>query len=397
MNTKTKKGKKSENRFRIVGIMSGTSLDAVDLALIEIEEGKIKEYELRTFRSFPLNPDLREKVLQASSPETGDVSLICELNFALGHLYAEGVLKLLQEEGLKGEDIDLIGCHGQTIYHKPRAKVPSTLQIGEAGVIAERTGITTISNFRSRDIATGGEGAPIVPYVDYLLFGRSGLNIVLQNIGGIGNFTYLPASGDLNEVIASDSGPGNMLIDTAVSILTGGKSTYDFDGKLAARGRINRKLLSEMMEHPFLQRSVPKSTGREEFGRPLVERHLARSRELGLSEEDFLATLTAFTAHSIGQTCREFLIGKGLGIDEFIVSGGGSFNPTLMAMLQEELGEIPCRGYQDLGHNSEAKEAVAMAILAFSSFNKQENNLPGATGAGRRVIMGDITPSRLWP
>ncbi len=397
MNTGTKKGKKKTDSFRIIGIMSGTSLDAVDLALVEIEEGKIKEYVLRSFRSFPINPDLREKTLQASIPESGDVSLICELNFALGHLYAEGVLNLLYEEGLKGEDIDLIGCHGQTIYHKPRARVPSTLQIGEAGVIAERTGITTISNFRSRDIAAGGEGAPIVPYVDYLLFGRSGLNIVLQNIGGIGNFTYLPASGDLNEVIASDSGPGNLLIDTAISILTEGKQTYDIDGKLAESGKINRKLLSEMMEHPFFERSVPKSTGREEFGRPLVERYLARSREMGLSQKDFLATLTAFTARSIGQTCGEFLVDKGLEIDEFIVSGGGSFNPTLMAMLQEKLGEIPCRRYQDLGHNSEAKEAVAMAILAYCTFNRQANNLPGATGARQRVIMGDITPGRLWP
>jgi len=393
----TKEKMLTGRKVKLLGIMSGTSLDGIDIALVEMEENNFQEYELKAFYSFPMPEGLGKKILKASSPETGDVSLICELNFALGHLYAECVRTLLEKEGLKPEEIDLIGCHGQTIYHLPRHEVPSTLQIGEAGVLTEKTGITTISNFRSRDIAAGGEGAPIVPFVDHLLFGGSGKNIVLQNIGGIGNFTYLPASGDLERVIATDTGPGNMMIDTAVKILTEGRDTFDSDGKRAAKGRVNQDLLQEMMTHPFLQRNVPKSTGREDFGQPLVEKHLDRSRELGLGDDDFLATLTAFTARSIAQTCRKFVLERDLMVDEFIVSGGGSFNPTLMAMLQRELGEIPCRSYQELGHNSEAKEAVAMAILAYCSFEKVANNVPGATGAKSRVIMGDITPGRVWP
>ncbi len=397
MNSRKRKNNGEGNMLRILGIMSGTSLDGIDIALIEMEDGQFRDYRLRSFQSFPMPGELREKILRASSPETSDVALICELNFSLGHLYADCVLELLAGEGLETDDVDLIGCHGQTIYHLPREEVPSTLQIGEAGVLVEKTGITAITNFRSRDIAAGGEGAPIVPYVDYLLFGREGRNIVLQNIGGIGNFTYLPSGGELEKVIATDTGPGNMLIDIAVGIMSGGSASFDVDGERAARGRVNEELLDEMMGHPFFRREVPKSTGREEFGRPLVERYLRRGVEFGLQEDDLLATLTAFTARSIAQTCREFLLEKGNPVDEFIVSGGGSFNPTLMEMLKEELGDVPCRGYQELGFNSEAKEAVAMAILAYCSFNGEANNVPGATGARKRVVMGDLTPGRFLP
>ncbi len=386
-----------ENPKRVLGIMSGTSLDGIDVALIDIYPPGDKDafsYELVSFKSFPFPKKFRQRLLQISEEGGGTAREISELNFALGHLYSDCARKLILKAGFTPEDIDLLGCHGQTIQHLPRQKVPSTLQIGEPGIIAQKLGIKTISNFRARDMAAGGQGAPIVPYVDFLLFGQMKDNVILQNIGGIGNFTYIPAGGSLNCVLASDTGPGNILIDGAVQLITEGEEKMDKDGHRARQGKVQEHLLFQMLGHPFLERELPRTTGREEFGRAFVEDYWNRIRAEDRSPNDLIATLTAFTVESIFSTYHLFLLQKNRPLDRVIITGGGSYNPVIMEGLQKKLDPIPCVRYEDLGFNGEAKEAVAIAILAWTSYQGQPNNVPAATGARERVVLGDLTPGR---
>lgn len=373
---------------RVVGLMSGTSVDGIDAALVEIEgAGPGAGVELLRFRTFPFAPELRDRIHAAFGP--GSTREICELNFLLGEAFAQAVLKIIAEAGLTPKDVDLVGSPGQTVYHLPRAAagVNSTLQIGEASVIAERTGLPVVCDFRTRDIAAGGEGAPLVPYADYVLFSERGRCRALQNIGGIANVTVLP--GTLEEVFAFDTGPGNMVIDHVARAAMADEQAFDDGGRLSSLGRVDEALLARLLDHPYLRLPPPKSTGREMFGREFSEELVRGHDPLGLL--DLLATVVRLTADSIARAYRDFIFPR-YKVDEVIVSGGGVHNRTLMERLRAELAPIPVRSLEDLGLSSDAKEAVAFAILANETIAGNPGNIPGATGALRPAVLGKIVP-----
>lgn len=380
----------------VVGLMSGTSLDGIDTALTDISEISSNDFDVKVinFINTPYDNLTRNKILECCDPKTGSVDKICRLNFELGELFAKSVEKIASLTNIKLSNIELIGSHGQTIYHDVENDYVSSLQIGEAGVIAQRTGITTISNFRARDIAAGGQGAPLVPYVDYILFKSNQYNRVLQNIGGIGNYTYIPKNGKIEDIQGTDTGPGNMLIDGVIQILTNGEKTFDKDGEMAIKGTVSTELLNELKKHPFISKKAPKTTGREAFGLNYARKIVNIGKELHLSNEDIIATVTNFTAFTIVDAYQRFIRNK---IDQIIISGGGSYNPTLILMIKSYvkmlLGEnVVVMILEQLGYSSDAKEAVAFAILAYQTFKRRCNNVPQITGAKYSVILGDITP-----
>ena len=382
-----------KSQMRVVGLMSGTSADGVDAAVVDISRGKVR---LLAFEVFPYPAALRRQILSLCMPESARLEDICHYNFVLGEVFADAVIKLCSKSDIALSSIDLIGSHGQTIYHNPRGRrygrtlVRSTLQIGEPSVIAQRTSITTVADFRPRDMAAGGEGAPLVPFADYILFSHKRLNRAVQNIGGIANVTFLPAGGKRDEVVAFDTGPGNMVIDGAVRLMSDNKQHYDRGGKIAARGRVDKRFLNEMLRHPFLRRRPPKSTGREEFGADFAERIYHRGAKKGLADIDIVATVTAFTAHSIARAYRQFLPAMP---DEMILCGGGAHNETLVEMLHSELPEVKMLSTDDFGISVDAKEAISFAILAWATIRGQPNNVPGATGAEQPVVLGKIVPA----
>jgi anhydro-N-acetylmuramic acid kinase len=371
----------------VVGLMSGTSIDGIDCALVEIKgNGLDTKVNLIEFHNHSISLELKRDILKACSINQSSVDLICRLNFKIGEEFANAVLETCKLAGVSSNDIDLIGSHGQTIYHIPKN---STLQIGEPSVIAEKTGIITVADFRVRDVAAGGHGAPLVPYTEYLLYRNSYKTIALQNIGGIGNVTIIPKKCDINEVYAFDTGPGNMMIDSIVEEITGGKMRFDNEGMLASKGNIHHELLNELMNHPFIRKKPPKTTGREEFGIEYSKKILDKYLKLNVSEMDILTTLTYFTAISISENYKNFILPKHI-IDEMIISGGGSYNKTLIQMIKEELKGIKVMTQEDIGLSSDAKEAVAFAILANEAIYGNTNNLPSVTGANRPVVMGKI-------
>ncbi|HOC54526.1 MAG TPA: anhydro-N-acetylmuramic acid kinase [Verrucomicrobiota bacterium] len=385
---------KRSARF-IVGLMSGTSADGIDAVAVEIS-GRGRHLRARvvahTHRSFP--PILRRRILDACLH--GTVAEICELNFLLGEHFARAALGAIRRAHLKPADIAAIGSHGQTVHHLPNARTPSTLQIGESAVIAERTGITTIADFRVRDMAAGGQGAPLVPYADWALFTDERRPRIVQNLGGIGNLTFLPPRAGLQDVVAFDTGPGNMVMDGLMAELTRGRQTFDQDGRWAARGQVSEKLLAEMMAHPFLRRRPPKTTGREEFGEAFVRRVLGLARRLRLRPEDTLATATAFTAASVADAYRRFVFPRlktsELGRLQVVLGGGGARNPTLRSMLARRIGVGELLTHEDFGIANAAKEALAFAILAHETLRGKPGNVPSATGARRAAVLGQIVP-----
>ena len=357
--------------MRIAGIMSGTSLDGIDVAVIDIHKSKI---ETVVHKSTPYPAEIRKAILAASS--AADMSL---LNFRLGELYADAVRKV----GVPLKTIKLIGCHGQTIYHQG-AKPVNTMQIGESSVIAERhPGIAVVSDFRTRDIAAGGQGAPLVPFADYLLFRHAKRSRVALNIGGIANITHIPAKAKPHEVIAFDTGPGNMVIDALVNELTGGKQLFDRGGAIAAKGKVNRALLDKLLADPYYKRKPPKSAGREQYG----VKYVAKLRASKLPLTDLIATATALTAATIAFGVQ--LAGQ---TDEIVASGGGVHNRQLMGNLAALLPKTKIATTNDYGIDADAKEAIAFAILAYRTFRGRTGNLPSATGAKRAVVLGKITP-----
>lgn len=381
-----------------IGLMSGTSADGIDAAVVET--GGESGYRLLSHTLTPFPDALHDEILACVRPEHGSVDRLCALNVTLGEAFAEAALTGARAAGLTAEDIDLIGSHGQTMWHIP---AHSTLQLGSPAVIAERTGITTLSNFRARDMAAGGQGAPLVPYVDALLLQHPTLIRAAQNIGGIANVTYLPAKEgpDATAVFAFDTGPGNMLIDDAARRASGGELQCDLDGRLAAQGQVDGSLLEDLMDHAFLRAQPPKTTGREVFGAQFGEMIWQRGLARGRAPEDVVATSTAFTALSIALAYRDFLPGMP---DEVLVSGGGALNPTLMAMLAKQLNafaapgrSIRVRRSDEAGIPALAKEAFAFAILALETWRGRPGNLPAATGARHPVILGDITPGARFP
>ena len=374
--------------------MSGTSLDGIDVAIIDITGSGFKaKINVLTSHSVPYPRQIREALLAVSntSTQTGDIS---RLNFLLGELYVEALEETAERAQIPLNTIKLIGCHGQTIFHEGQGaqylgkKVASTFQIGESSVISERTGIDVISNFRERDVAAGGKGAPLVPYLDYLLIRHRGRGRVAVNIGGIANLTAIPPNTSTDRVIAFDTGPGNMVIDQLVSRITQGGQTYDRDGAIAASGQVDPKLLAKLLRDKYFRAKPPKTAGREQYGAEFVTKLL----DTELSSEDLIATATALTAESIALGVRNFVTPE-MRVDEVFVSGGGTHNPTLMRMLAKAMNPIPVKESSEVGLDVDAKEAIAFAVMAYETAHQRPSNVPMATGARRSVVLGKLTPN----
>jgi anhydro-N-acetylmuramic acid kinase len=381
----------------VIGLMSGTSVDGIDAAVVRLDGAPPSlAWEVIGHSHGSFDPQLRSEIFACFRPETGSVDRLCKLNFALGQAFGAAALEAARDAGLSITDVDLIGSHGQTLWHEPLiGGMGSTLQLGEPAVIAEMTGVPVVSNFRTRDMAAGGQGAPLVPLADWLLLSHPTKIRAAQNIGGIANVTFLPSAekeGELNRssngVLAFDTGPGNMLIDEATRIATNGASTYDRDGALAAQGHVDAYLLAEWLTEPYFHQQPPRTTGRELFGTQRVTVYWSQATQRGLSPADIVATLTALTAYSIEHAYRNFLPSLP---DEVIVSGGGARNHTLMSMLAERLAPVQITTTETYGLGIEAKEAVAFAVLAYETWHKRPGNIPTATGASRAVALGNIT------
>ena len=373
-----------------VGLMSGTSLDGVDAVLCEItgkdETTTVKQLH---FKTYEIPEHLRNKIRKCCSRECIPVDLICSLNFELGYLFADAVKSLCQDADIASEDLSFIASHGQTIFHIPKAYadyVPSTLQIGEAAIIANECKTTVISNFRVMDMAVGGEGAPLVPYSEYLLYSRSQESVALQNIGGIGNVTVLPKKGDNKQVIAFDTGPGNMMIDEAVRTFYGKK--YDTDGYYARQGNLIPSLAAELKEHPYFNLEIPKTTGREMFGEHFTKSILEKYHSC--EPNDLIHTFTWFTAYSIAYHYKKYLISE-YGLKKCIIGGGGAYNSYLLELIRNEIPEVTVMTQEEHGFSSEAKEALAFVILGNQTYHRSPSNVPSATGAKKSVILGQIT------
>lgn len=380
------------NMRTIIGLMSGTSADGITAAMVRVsgvdERTQVKLLAWDTYR---YDAKFKKRIFELFSPRTGSVDKICRMNFSLGERFAETALRIIKKSGLRREDIDLIASHGQTVYHIPSER-RSTLQIGQAAVIAERTGITTISDFRARDVAAGGQGAPLVALPDFFLFRSSRKGRAIQNIGGIANVTVIPRSARLSDVYAFDTGPGNMIVDSVVRKLTRGRLSMDKNGMIANKGKVNHRLLSWLMESPFIKKSPPKTTGREEFGEEFTESYMSKARSKGLKAQDIVATATAFTAESISYGYTRFVY-PSVRIDEIVLGGGGTKNPVLVEMLRHRL-QRPILFHDDFGIPSEAKEACAFAILGNQTIEGRPGNVPSVTGASKAVVLGTICPGR---
>jgi anhydro-N-acetylmuramic acid kinase len=380
----------------VAGVMSGTSADGINVALVRIlppTRGKIgPQLKLLGHAEFRYPPKVRSAVLAAMNSTRASVADLARLNFLLAELYAEAVLATQRQFHVKTA---LIGCHGQTLYHQGEPaqflghKIAATWQTGDGSTIAERTGIPVVSDFRPADLAAGGKGAPLVPFLDYLVYRDPQVGRIIQNIGGIGNLTAIPAAAPLDKIVAFDTGPGNMVMDALTDRLFG--RPYDRDGLIAASGSVLESVLKEILRAPFFQRKPPKTAGREEFGREFTQDFIRRCGKA--SKRDVVATATALTALSIRNAITRFVMKKSNLYGDYIVSGGGTQNPTLMAMLANELKPLGLRlrFSDEFGIPSEAKEAVAFALLAYQTWNRQPSNVPSATGAKRPAILGKVS------
>lgn len=372
----------------VIGLMSGTSADGVDVAVVDIMgSGLNTEVCLVAFETIQYKPETRTRIFDLFSVETARVDEICTMNFVIGKIFAESVLRVLEKIGMTSAEIDLIGSHGQTIHHLPLGEIGATLQIGEPAVIAHETGIPTIADFRVADVAAGGEGAPLIAYIDYMLFHNLTETIGLLNIGGISNLTVLPAGGGIDIVQASDTGPGNMILDACVEDMTQGEKQFDEGGKMAQQGVVCNPLLDMWLAHPYLQLAPPKTTGREAFGKSYADTCLQQIKTHGISEYDGLATLTAFTVESIAEYVRRF-IKPNSPLDILYVSGGGAQNGFMMRCLAEVFDPIPVMDVGEKGISGDAKEAIAFAILANEAVHGNYANVPNATGASCRKVLG---------
>ncbi len=371
-----------------IGLMSGTSLDGIDAVLCRIEGfGMQTKIEQIAFETYPLPEQIRQEIKLVCKNEVPTTARICSLNFALGKLFSEAVAKITAKAGLCKEDITFVASHGQTIYHLPKTQAPfcpSTLQIGEPAVIAYDNHVQVISNFRTMDIAAGGEGAPLVPYSELVLYADPFRKIALQNIGGIGNVTYIP-NGKTDQVCAFDTGPGNMMIDEAMKQLF--QLPFDDRGVIASQGNVDKILLTELMNHPYLKKEPPKSTGREQFGEQFVCELLTRYAHV--AKKDIIATFTMFTARSIAWHYQTYLQDA----EVMIVGGGGAHNQTLLRHLKACLPNVEIKTQEDYGFLSDAKEAIAFVLLGNETLHQRPSNVPSATGAKTNVVLGVITPN----
>jgi anhydro-N-acetylmuramic acid kinase len=411
----------------VAGVMSGTSADGIDVALVRVEDpvtpkssrggrtrGKESPGQTRTkflgHAEFPYPADVRRKILTSMNSQRASVADLARLNFLLGELYAHAVIATQKRLHRKAE---LIGCHGQTLYHQGvpapflGRKLAVTWQSGEGAVVAARTGLPVVSDFRPADMAAGGKGAPLVPYLDYLLYRDPKIGRIALNLGGIANLTAIPAAAALNQVVAFDTGPGNMVIDALAEQLFG--QPCDRDGKIAASGRVLEDALERFLNDAFFREQPPKTAGREQFGREFAGEFLhacrplratkARTKASGvmsatraIEKRNVIATATALTVRSIGKAIERFVLPKG-DFSELIVSGGGAKNPTLMAALGNEVSTLGLhlRSSDEFGIPSSAKEAVAFAVMAYETWNRRPSNVPSATGAKRAAVLGKIS------
>ncbi len=410
----------SKNGMIVAGVMSGTSADGIDVALVRIGEPKPRATVARArtitllgHMQFPYPASVRARVLAAMNADRARVADLARLNFLLGELYADAVLATQRRVRVKSE---LVGCHGQTLYHQGDMqsflgrKISATWQTGEGAVVAARVGVPVVSDFRPADMAAGGEGAPLVPYLDYLWFRDAGIGRIVQNIGGIANLTAIPGAARSEDVFAFDTGPGNMVIDAVTQELFG--KAFDRDGKIAASGRVLDHVVERILRRNFFHTPPPKTAGREEFGREFVAEFLRSCR--GARKQDVVATATALTARSIAEAVKQFVAAripkvkfptlsrktrqgwgtqKRAAFHEMILSGGGARNATLVGMLAELLAPlgIVVRFSDEFGLPSEAKEAVAFAVLAYETWNRRASNVPSATGAKRGAVLGKIS------
>lgn len=374
-----------------IGIMSGTSLDGVDTVLVEIENYGINtKLKVIEYNEYPMPASTRMKIKQACDEKNSHVDLICSLNFEIGYLFVEAVKRLLEKANFNSSQLDFIATHGQTIYHIPFQRddlISSTLQIGEPAILAYEFNTTVISNFRVMDMAAKGQGAPLVPYSEYILYSEKGKNIALQNIGGIGNVTLLNEDLDIDQIEAFDTGPGNMMINEACRLLY--NQPFDHDGYHASQGHIIDEMLEELMNHPYMNKLPPKSTGREEFGENYVKELIEKYN--GYDKNDYIKTFTYFTAKSIEYHYRRDIMSK-CHLDKVIVGGGGSHNQTLMKMIKALLCDIEVYTQDEIGYSSDAKEAIAFAILGNETLHQHFSNVKSATGAKHNVVLGNITP-----
>ena len=379
----------------LIGLMSGTSADGIDAAVIRLVQSDAERVDLAVlaFQTLPYPDGLREELMRISAPDGGRVDAICRMNFVLGDLFAQAARQIVQQTALELEAIDLIGSHGQTIHHLPDpesvfgTRIGATFQIGDPSVIAQKTGVVTVGDFRPADIARGGQGAPLVPYVDYLLFRSPSVSRGLLNIGGIANLTVLPVGVTADAVMAFDTGPGNMIIDALAQTLIG--QPYDQGGSRARQGQYCEPVVRQMLAHPYFGVAPPKSTGRELFGHAYTEQLMREGRKLGLSTDDLIATATELTAQSVASGYRTFVVPRAV-LDEVVVSGGGARNPYLLERLAVALHPVRIVTSDERGLATDAKEAVAFAILANQTIMALPGNMPGATGADRFVTLGKI-------
>lgn len=382
----------------LVGLMTGTSADAVDAALVRFEGlGLESRHQLLAYRETTLEPALRREVLEVAGAASLPPERLMRLDAALGECYAAAVFELLAAADVAPARIDAVGSHGQTVRHLPRAREGGqalTLQIGSAAILAERTGLTVVSDFRSRDTAAGGEGAPLVPLADWWLFRSPEESRALLNLGGMANVTHLPRGAGLDRVLAFDTGPGNAVIDALAALASGGAERRDPGGARAARGRAHEALLAELLADPFFAQPPPRSTGRERFGDGYAAALSQRGRALGLSDDDLLATAVELTAASVAGAIERHLRPRG-GVDALYASGGGVSNATLMAALGRRLAGLRVEPLAALGVPPAAKEALAFAFLAHQTLCGLSGNVPAATGATHPVVLGHVTPGAL--
>jgi len=397
----------------VAGVMSGTSADGINVALVRLGDSGSREtsttpgtrgrgrprhiFTLLGHAEYSYPARVRSAVLSAMNAKQASVADLARLSFLLGELYADAVLATQQQFQVKA---DLVGCHGQTLYHQGEAqiflgrKIVATWQTGDAAVVAVRVGVPVVSDFRPADMAAGGKGAPLVPYLDYLLFRNPKFGRIVQNIGGIANLTAIPPGADASRVFAFDTGPGNMVIDAVTEKLFG--RAFDRGGKIAASGTVLEPVLKQILKRRFFRAAPPKTAGREEFGREFVREFLRACRRA--PKEDVVATATALTARSIADAVRRFVMKQSgpatkASFRELILSGGGARNATLVGMLAEDLAPlgIQLRFSDEFGLPSEAKEAVAFAVLAYETWNRRPANVPSATGAKRAAVLGKIS------
>jgi anhydro-N-acetylmuramic acid kinase len=376
----------------VAGVMSGTSADGINVGLVRISDAKHLHFKLMGHAEHPYPKPVRRAVLAAMNAASISVAELARLNFLLGGLYADAVVATQRKFRLKAQ---LIGCHGQTIYHQGEPapylghKIATTWQTGEGAILAARVGVPVVSDFRPADVAAGGKGAPLVPFLDYILYRDPRIGRIVQNIGGIGNLTAIPANASPKQVIGFDTGPGNMVIDAVTERFF--SQPYDRDGEIAARGTVLEPVVRQILKAKFFQRQPPKTAGREEFGREFVADFVRRCGRT--DKHNVVATATALTAQSIGVAIEKFVLRKSVHYREFVVAGGGAKNPTLLAMLANALQPLglTIRSSDEFGLPTEAKEAVAFALMAYQTWHRKPSNMPSATGAKRPAVLGKIS------